>query len=76
MVEGLLPAPALEKVKNEFQHDGYDMLIITGLNFPGNYYEVSMDGYLIFTPILYLPEIRQMTFILLKQMPSVNWREE
>jgi len=50
MVEGLLPSPALEKVKDEFQHDGYDMLIITGLNFPGNYYEVSMDGYLIFYP--------------------------
>jgi hypothetical protein len=50
MVEGLLPSPALEKVKDEFQHDGYDMLIITGLNFPGNYYEVSSDGYLIFYP--------------------------
>jgi hypothetical protein len=47
-VEGFLPAPALEKVKNEFQQGGYDMLIITGLNFPDNFYEVSSDGYLIF----------------------------
>ena len=49
-VEGWLPAAALEKVKNEFQHDGYDMLIITGLNFSENYYQVSVDGYLIFYP--------------------------
>jgi hypothetical protein len=50
MVEGWLPTPALEKVTNEFQHDGYDMLIITGLNSAENYYQVSMDGYLIFYP--------------------------
>ena len=50
MLEGSLPDSALEKVKDEFQHDGYDMLIITGLNFPGNYYQVSSDGYLIFYP--------------------------
>ena len=50
IVEGYLPTPALEKVKNEFQHEGYDMLIITGLNFPDNYYQVSSDGYLIFYP--------------------------
>jgi hypothetical protein len=43
MLEGSLPDSALEKVKDEFQHDGYDMLIITGLNFQENYYEVSMD---------------------------------
>ena len=49
-VEGFLPEPALEKVKNEFQHGGYDMLIITGLNYSENYYEVSMNGYLIFYP--------------------------
>jgi len=49
-VEGWLPAAALEKVKNEFQHGGYDMLIITGLNFSENYYQVSVDGYLIFYP--------------------------
>jgi hypothetical protein len=49
-VEGFLPEPALEKVKDEFQHGGYDKLIITGLNLPRNYYEVSMDGYLIFLP--------------------------
>jgi hypothetical protein len=50
LVEGFLSTQALEKAKNEFQHDGYDMLIITGLNFPGNYYGVSSDGYLIFYP--------------------------
>jgi hypothetical protein len=49
-VEGWLPAPALENVKNEFQHEGYDKLIITGLNSPKNYYQVSMNGYLIFYP--------------------------
>ena len=49
-VEGWLPAPALENVKNEFQHEGYDKLIITGLNSPRNYYQVSMNGYLIFYP--------------------------
>ena len=49
-VEGFLPEPALEKVKAEFQHAGYDKLIITGLNYPGNYYQVSMNGYLIFYP--------------------------
>jgi hypothetical protein len=49
VVEGL-PAPALENVKNEFQLGGYDMLILTGLNFPDNFYEISMDGYLIFYP--------------------------
>ena len=49
-VEGWLPAPALEKVKNEFQHDGYDMLITTGLDLEDNYFKVSMEGYLIFYP--------------------------
>jgi hypothetical protein len=43
-VEGWQYSQALEKVKNEFQNDGYDMLIITGLNSPKNYYQVSMDG--------------------------------
>ena len=43
MLEGSLPDSALEKVKDEFQNDGYDMLIITGLNFQENYYQVSMD---------------------------------
>ena len=43
IVEGWLPTPALEKAKYEFQHDGYDILIITGLNFTENYYQVSMD---------------------------------
>jgi hypothetical protein len=49
-VEGFLPKPALEKVKNEFLQGGYNKLIITGLNFPGKYYEISMNGYLIFYP--------------------------
>src|SRR5450759_1534269 len=49
-VEGFQPEPDLERVKDEFEHGGYDMLIITGLNFPRNYYEVSMNGYLIFYP--------------------------
>jgi hypothetical protein len=42
-VEGWLPTPDLEKVKNEFQHGGYDILIITGLNYLENYYQVSRD---------------------------------
>lgn len=50
IIEGWLPAQTLEKAKNEFQQDGYDLLITTGLNFPGNYFQVSMDGYLIFYP--------------------------
>ena len=50
-VEGFLNGTALEKVKDVFQHGGYDMLIITGLDFPaGKYYEVPMNGYLIFYP--------------------------
>jgi hypothetical protein len=49
-VEGWLTTSALENVKNEFQHAGYDMLIITGLRSPENYYQVSMNGYLIFYP--------------------------
>jgi hypothetical protein len=49
-VEGFLPTSAIEKVKDEFQHSGYEKLVITGLNFPGNYLEVAEDGYLIFYP--------------------------
>ena len=49
-VEGFLPSTALEKVKDEFQHSGYEKLVITGLSYPGNYYQVSMDGFLIFYP--------------------------
>ena len=48
--EGYLPTSALEKVKDEFQHSGYEKLVITGLNFPGNYLEVAEYGYLIFYP--------------------------
>jgi hypothetical protein len=49
-VEGHLPSTALEKVKDEFQHSCYEKLVITGLNFTGNYLEVAEDGYLIFYP--------------------------
>jgi len=60
-VEGFLPEQALEKVKNEFQNGGYDKLIITGLKFKGNYYEVSMNGYLIFYPHIVSEEARTDT---------------
>jgi hypothetical protein len=33
MVEGFLPEPALEKVKDEFQHSGYEKLVILVLIF-------------------------------------------
>jgi uncharacterized SAM-binding protein YcdF (DUF218 family) len=50
IVEGWLPSPALESIKDEFQNKGYDLLIVTGLNSSENYYAVSMNGYLIFYP--------------------------
>ena len=43
LLEGYLSTTALERVKDEFQNGGYDKLIITGLSYPGNYYQVSMD---------------------------------
>lgn len=48
--EGWLSKATLEKVKNEFQNNEYDVLIITGLKSLPDFYQVSMDGYLIFYP--------------------------
>lgn len=48
--EGWLSTPTLEKVKNEFQTNKYELLIITGLKSLPDFYQVSMDGYLIFYP--------------------------
>jgi hypothetical protein len=50
MVEGWLTKQTLDDVKNEFQRGGYEKLIITGLISPLNYYQLSMDAYLIFYP--------------------------
>jgi hypothetical protein len=50
IVEGWLPSSALKSIKDEFQNDGYDLLIVTGLNSLENFYQVSMNGYLIFYP--------------------------
>lgn len=49
LVEGWLPPYAIEMAYNEFQNNGYDHIITTGLKSP-EYYLVSMNGYLIFYP--------------------------
>jgi len=47
IVEGWLPPYAIEMANDEFQKNGYDLVITTGLKISG-YYLVSMNGYLIF----------------------------
>ena len=58
LVEGWLPDYALELAYDEFQKNGYDYIITTGLKFSSNYYYMlSMDGYLIFYPEKKLTDI-------------------
>lgn len=50
IVEGWLSNRALETAINEFRSNKYDYIITTGLKATSEYYNVSMDGYLIFYP--------------------------
>lgn len=50
IVEGWLPFDGIQTAANEFRKDGYEYLITTGLKSTTDYYEVTMDGYLIFYP--------------------------
>ena len=50
LVEGWLQEPALETIYSEFKKNGYENIITTGLIEDIDYYEVSVDGYLIFYP--------------------------
>jgi len=47
LIEGWLPHYAIEPAYKEFMNNGYDYVITTGIGISG-YYEVSMNGYLIF----------------------------
>ena len=48
LVEGWLPTYALNMVYNEFQINGYEHIITTGLKFNTDYYRLPENGYLIF----------------------------
>ena len=50
IVEGWLPEYAVENAYNEFQKNGYDYIITTGLKLDVDYFKESMGGYLIFYP--------------------------
>lgn len=47
LVEGWLPSYAIEMAYDEFKKNGYERIITTGIKISG-YYQVSMNGYLIF----------------------------
>lgn len=47
LVEGWLPSYAIELAFNEFKEPGYDHVITTGINISG-YFQISMNGFLIF----------------------------
>lgn len=49
LVEGWLPPYAIEMAYNEFHNNGYSHIITTGTKSP-DYYNVTMNGYLIFYP--------------------------
>ena len=50
LVEGWIPDFAVEKAYEEFQQNGYEYLITTGLKYNDLYFELSENGYLIFYP--------------------------
>lgn len=50
IVEGWLPNNVIENAYNEFQKNGYDYIITTGIKSDDDYYRVSMNGYLNFYP--------------------------
>ena len=47
LVEGWLPSYAIEMAYNESKEPGYDHVITTGINISG-YFQISMNGFLIF----------------------------
>jgi Fe2+ transport system protein FeoA len=50
IVEGWLPDYALKIAYEEYQKNGYEYIITTGLKFPNDYYRLTNNGYLIFYP--------------------------
>ena len=56
LVEGWLPSYAIEMAYNEFKENSYDHVITTGIRISG-YFQVSMNGYLIFNTQEKLKEI-------------------
>lgn len=48
VVEGWLPEYALEMAYKEFNKNGYEYLVTTGLKYPLEYFPMYMNGYLIF----------------------------
>jgi hypothetical protein len=50
VVEGWLPEYAVDMSLNEFKNGGYDYILTTGLKYFDEYFELSENGYLIFTP--------------------------
>src|ERR1035437_2681297 len=50
IVEGWIPDFALEKAYEEFQKNGYEYIITTGLKSNTSYFQLSENGYLIFYP--------------------------
>ena len=49
-MEGWLPEYAVENAYSEFQKNGYEYIITTGLKLDVDYFKESMGGYLIFYP--------------------------
>jgi hypothetical protein len=47
LIEGWLPSGAIEMAYDEFKKNGYDHVITTGIKI-SDYYQVSMNGYLVF----------------------------
>src|SRR4030042_6874952 len=56
LVEGWLLPDEIEMANNEFLNNGYDYVITTGIRISG-YFQVSMNGYLIFYTNDWLKEI-------------------
>jgi hypothetical protein len=50
VVEGWVPDYALEMIYNEFQKNGYEYIVTTGLEYYSDYYNLFTIGYLIFYP--------------------------
>jgi hypothetical protein len=50
VVEGWIPFQALDYVASEIRINKYEYIITTGLRSTPEYYNISMDGYLIFYP--------------------------
>jgi hypothetical protein len=48
VVEGWLPEYALEMAYDEYNRDGYDYVVTTGLKYSSEYYPLYRNGYLIF----------------------------